>query len=70
VAYQDELVSNLKNVVLNLSNLTKAIQTVFPQIVGTSTTASAGSATLPSNPAGFIEVTLNGVTVKVPFYNQ
>ena len=78
MAGQDELVSNLKNVVLNISNLTKAvqaqtaaIQTVFPQQTGTSGTATAGSATLPANPVGFIIVTLpGGATVKVPYYAQ
>jgi hypothetical protein len=78
MAGQDELVSNLKNVVLNLSNLTKAmqdqtavIQAVFPQLTGTSTTATAGSATLPANPLGFATVTVPGVgTVKFPYYAQ
>jgi len=33
------------------------------------TTATTGSATLPANPAGFIVMTVNGATVKVPYYN-
>jgi hypothetical protein len=32
-------------------------------------TASAGSATLPSNPVGFINVTVNGQNYKIPYYN-
>lgn len=32
-------------------------------------TATAGSATLPANPAGFIEVTVNGESKKIPYYN-
>jgi hypothetical protein len=32
-------------------------------------TATTGSATLPANPAGFIEVTVNGESKKVPYYN-
>ena len=32
-------------------------------------TATAGSATLPSNPVGFMNVTVNGQTYKVPYYN-
>jgi hypothetical protein len=33
------------------------------------TTATAGSATLPANPVGFINVTVNGKPFKVPYYN-
>jgi hypothetical protein len=32
-------------------------------------TATAGSATLPANPVGFINITINGVPYKVPYYN-
>jgi hypothetical protein len=35
----------------------------------TSATASNGSSNLPNNPAGFIEVTVNGQIKKVPYYN-
>jgi hypothetical protein len=31
--------------------------------------ATAGSAVLPANPVGFIEVTVNGRVYKVPYYN-
>jgi hypothetical protein len=34
-----------------------------------STTASAGTATLPAAPAGFMNVTVNGQNFKVPYYN-
>lgn len=34
-----------------------------------STTATAGSATLPAAPAGFMNVTINGQSFKVPYYN-
>jgi hypothetical protein len=33
------------------------------------TTATAGAATLPANPVGFINVTVNGQPFKVPYYN-
>jgi hypothetical protein len=33
------------------------------------TTATAGSATLPAQPVGFINVTVNGKPFKVPYYN-
>jgi hypothetical protein len=34
-----------------------------------STTATTGSATLPANPVGFMNVTVNGQSFKVPYYN-
>jgi len=36
---------------------------------GSSSTASAGGATLPAAPAGFLDLVVNGTSVKVPFYN-
>ncbi len=33
------------------------------------TTATTGSATLPANPVGFMNVTINGQPFKVPYYN-
>lgn len=35
-----------------------------------SATATAGSATLPAAPVGFINVTVDGKPYKVPYYNQ
>lgn len=43
---------------LNLLNFTKIAHS-----------ATAGSATLPANPVGFIVITVNGKTYKVPYYN-
>lgn len=34
----------------------------------TATSATAGSATLPANPVGFIEVNINGTNRKIPYY--
>jgi len=34
-----------------------------------SETATAGTATLPATPAGFMNVTVNGQNFKVPYYN-
>lgn len=36
----------------------------------TSATASAGAATLPANPTGFLVITLAGGTQKIPYYNS
>ena len=35
----------------------------------TAPSATAGSASLPANPVGFIEVTVNGKLYKIPYYN-
>ena len=50
---------------------TRAWQQFFLNLLNFSsaTSASAGSATLPSNPVGFINVTVNGKKYKVPYYN-
>jgi len=42
---------------LNILNFTSA------------TTATAGNQTLPSAPAGFINIVVNGKPMKVPYYN-
>lgn len=48
----------------------KALQNAFARIGGTSPTATAGAATLPANPVGFILITLpDGTAAKVPYYN-
>ena len=51
---------------------TRAWQQFFLNLLNFSSasTATAGSATLPSNPVGFINVTVNGQNFKVPYYNQ
>lgn len=52
---------------INALNVT--MSRVFPAAGGTSPSASAGSATLPENPIGFIVVTLpDGTAAKVPYY--
>jgi hypothetical protein len=48
--------------------LNKTMANTFPQQGGTSTTAVAGTATLPANPVGFLTVTISGVARKIPFY--
>jgi len=50
---------------------TRAWQQFFLNILNFSsaTTATTGSATLPANPVGFINVTVNGQPFKVPYYN-
>lgn len=50
---------------------TRAWQQYFLNLLNFSsaTTATKGSATLPSNPVGFINITVNGQPFKVPYYN-
>ena len=70
MASLDDIVSTGKGVVQNLANIYQAIKSVFPQQTGTASSATGGAASLPSNPAGFIVVSLpNGTIGKVPFYN-
>lgn len=49
----------------------RAWQQFFLNILNfnSSNTASTGGATLPANPAGFMNVTVNGQQYKVPYYN-
>ena len=50
---------------------TRAWQQFFLNLLNFSsaTTATAGTATLPAAPAGFMNVTINGQQFKVPYYN-
>ena len=56
---------------VNTKRPTRAWQQFFLNLsnFSSSTTATAGSGTLPANPVGFINVTVNGQTFKVPYYN-
>jgi hypothetical protein len=55
----------------NSNRPTRAWQQYFLNLLNfsSSSTASAGSATLPSAPVGFMNVTVNGQSFKVPYYN-
>jgi hypothetical protein len=50
---------------------TRAWQQFFLNILNftNATTATAGSATLPAQPQGFINIIVNGQPYKVPYYN-
>ena len=50
---------------------TRAWQQWFLNLLNfsSSATATKGTATLPSNPAGFMNVTVGGKQYKVPYYN-
>lgn len=50
---------------------TRAWSTFFLGILNntSATTATAGSGTLPANPVGFMNVSIDGKPYKVPYYN-
>jgi hypothetical protein len=50
---------------------TRAWQQFFLNLLNftSSTTATKGTGTLPANPVGFINITVNGKPYKVPYYN-
>ena len=50
---------------------TRAWQQFFLGILNftSASTATTGSAVLPANPVGFINITVNGQPYKVPYYN-
>lgn len=53
-----------------LNDLIVKIGNIFPQVSGTSTTATGGSITPPAQVVGYITVTLpNGTSAKVPYYS-
>ena len=67
----------LGSTVSNVGNLTTANLTIvggstnvstFNHISNTTATATYGTASLPLQPAGFMQVNLNGTVVKVPYY--
>lgn len=64
------LIANVnQNGVQALNAILQALKNIFPQGTGTASSATAGAATLPANPVGFINVTLpNGTQAKVPYY--
>jgi hypothetical protein len=51
---------------------TRAWQQFFLNLLNftSSSSATTGNANLPAKPAGFINMTVNGKQVKVPYYNQ
>jgi hypothetical protein len=55
----------------NTKRPTRAWQQFFLNLLNFSsaTTATTGAATLPANPVGFINITVNGQPFKVPYYN-
>lgn len=65
----DKLFNVAQAIATAINGIGVTIRSVFPQTTGTSATATAGAATLPANPVGFMVVVLpNGTAVKVAYY--
>ncbi len=65
-----DLVNAIKTISQVLNSILAQLKVTFPVITGTSSSATAGAATLPANPKGFINITLpNGTAAKVPYYD-
>lgn len=61
--------TNGGQIVQQLGKLIETIGSIFPIGGATSSSATAGAATLPANPLGFLAVTLpDGTAVKLPYY--
>jgi hypothetical protein len=59
----------MQNAVRQLGVIAQILDASFPQVTGTASSATAGAATLPANPVGFIVITLpSGTSAKVPYY--
>jgi hypothetical protein len=65
-----QLIALLNNLLVQVGSINQTIGKVFPQTIGTATTATGGAATLPANPVGFLTVVnpATGATVKIPYY--
>jgi hypothetical protein len=64
-----QIVTVNQNGVIALNAILQAIKNIFPSGTGVSNTANTGSATLPANPVGFVNITLpDGSQAKVPYY--
>lgn len=66
----DAIQQALTNAVGAVNNLAQTMKAVFPLASSSVVnTATGGAQTLPANPAGFLTITVNGTSYKVPLYN-
>lgn len=56
---------------VQLGQIIQTLENVFPQALGTASSATGGAATLPANPVGFLTVVnpTDGSTVLIPYYD-
>lgn len=64
-------INSLNQITLAIAQLTKTVNAVFPQTIGTSLTAHSGSVT-PTNYVGYLSVInpATGTTVKIGYYSS
>jgi hypothetical protein len=63
-------VTSMQQLVSAIGKLTAAVKNVSFQSTGVTSSATAGAATLPANPVGFLTITLpSGEPAKVPYYD-
>jgi hypothetical protein len=64
------ILSAIQNGVQALNGIRQAFSNAFPQIGGTTTTATGGAITPPAQVVGYIVVSLpNGTAVKIAYYD-
>jgi len=61
--------NTLRPFAINASTGKVTIGTSLALNLTTSTTATAGTATLPANPVGFVTITIQGTDYKIPYYS-
>lgn len=66
-----DIYTGLQNAVKGINSIVISLNQVFPRIIGTSSTATGGAATLPANPVGFLTLVdpSDGSTKKVAYYD-
>lgn len=65
-----DIVTFMQGLIKSVNGVTAAINAGGLASTPTATTATAGSETLPSAPAGFLVVTrASGSQIKIPYYN-
>lgn len=71
MAANDDLLTAVQITNRTLAQIAQYISTVFPQQGSTGTTigAAGGASVLPATPLGYLNVTINGTSVKIPYYN-
>lgn len=63
------IITSAQNITIAVNKLNETLTKVLPVVQSTTTTATAGSQTLPANPAGFLAITLpDGTAARVPYY--
>ena len=69
MANVNDLVTALKNAVVEISGLAKAVKNSLPNISGgTSTTATGGAITPPTDVEAYLNVAVEGQPYTIPLY--